>query len=330
MKRIQYLLFVLAALFLAACEKEDLGVRIDSVSKVGNEFFQGQKIQVWVAAAVPDLANAKYTWECDGGSFSGPRNLFQNVWVAPRQKGEYTVTCTVECNGEKDSRSTKMTVGDYFFDKFSVASTNFSLSNFNATYSNGEVLLVGSKSNTRGSFRREFGDTALFNPFTYKADMAWRVKYKNATSSMYYRLQFNKPTRKDGSKVKQYIREIRLEMWPAATGTANNYSLSYEVFSSEFSMATWTTVVTGRKPEFVFADGSKAADKRGMRPINISVDKDFKISVKLDGASVLESDAVKNWRSVNNIPDKLNLKSVYVEVYEQTNFYMDNVTLTLD
>lgn len=330
MKRIQYLFIVLAALFFAACEKEDLGVRIDSVSKVGSEFFQGQKVQVWVAAAVPDLANAKYTWECDGGSFSGPKNLFQNVWVAPRQKGDYTLTCTVECNGEKESRSTKMTVGDYFFDKFSVASTNFSLSNFNATYSNGEVLLVGSKSNTRGSFRREFGDTALFNPFTYKADMAWRVKYKNATSSMYYRLQFNKPIRKDGSKVKQYIREIRLEMWPASTGTANNYSLSYEVFSSEFSMATWTTVVAGRKPEFVFTDGSKAADKRGMRPINISVDKDFKISVKLDGTSVLESDAVKNWRSANNIPDKLNLKSVYVEVYEQTNFYMDNVTLTLD
>ena len=32
----------------------------------------------------------------------------------------------------------------------------------------------------------------------------------------------------------------------------------------------------------------------------------------------------------NNLPDKLNLKSVYVEVYEQSNFYMDNVALTMD
>jgi hypothetical protein len=330
MKKIQYLFIVMAVLFLAGCQKEDGFVKIDSVSKVGNEFFQGQKIQVWVAAEIGDLKNAKYFWECDGGSFSGPKNLFQNVWVAPRKAGEYTVTCTVECNGESDTRSTKMTVGDYFFDKFSVASTNFSLSNFNATYSNGEVLLVGSKSNTRGSFRREFGDTALFNPFTYKADVAWRVKYKNATSSMYYRLQFNKPIRYNGTKVKKYIREIRLEIWPTATGTNKNYSLSYEVFSSEFSTSTWVTGENGRKDQFVFADGSKAADKKGMRPISISVDKDGKIIVKLDGASVLESEIVKTWRTTNAITDKLNLKSVWVEVYEQSNFYMDNVALTMD
>jgi hypothetical protein len=223
-----------------------------------------------------------------------------------------------------------MVVGDYFFDKFSVASTNFSLSNFTATYANGEVMLVGSRANTRGSFRREFGDTALFNPFTYKADVAWRSKYKNATSSMYYRMQFNKPTRRDGSKVKQYIREIRLELWPTVTGTAKNYSLRYEVFSSVFSTSTWITIEEGRKPEFVFTDGSKAADKLGMRPFSMAVNSDFKTMVKLDGVSAIESDAIKSWRTTNAIPDKLNLKSVWVEVFEQTNFYMDNVSLTMD
>jgi PKD repeat protein len=283
-----------------------------------------------VAAEVADLKDAKYIWECDGGTFSGPKNLFQNVWVAPRKAGEYTVTCTVEANGESDTRSTTMTVGDYFFDKFSVASTNFSLSNFTATYANGEVRLVGSKSNTRGSFRREFGDTALVNPFTYKADMAWRDKYKNTTSSMYYRMQFNKPVRYDGSKVKQYIREIRLELWPTATGTNKNYSLSYEVFSSVFSTSTWTTIESARKDQFVFTDGAKAADKLGMRPISISVDANFNILVGLDGATVLQTDAIKTWRITNTIPDKLNLKSVWVEVYEQTNFYMDNITLTMN
>ena len=147
---------------------------------------------------------------------------------------------------------------------------------------------------------------------------------------MYYRLQFNKPTRYDGTKVKQYIREIRLELWPTATGTNKNYSLSYEVFSSEFSMSTWTTIDAARKPEFVFTDGSKAADKMGMRPISISVNADFKTVVTLDGKSVLETDAVKTWRTANNIPDKLNLARVMVEVYEQTNFYLDNVILTMD
>jgi hypothetical protein len=330
MKNYIYLFLFLQAALFSACKKDDLAVNIDTVSKNGSEFFQGQKVQVWVGAEVNDLPNTSFNWECDAGSFSGPSGLFQTVWVAPRKSGEFTVSCTVSCNGKSQTRSTKMTVGAYFFDKFGIASTNFTVSNFTATYANGEVLLVGSKASTRGSFRREFGDTALFNPFTYKADMAWRVKYKNATSSMYYRLLFNKPTRYDGSKVKQYIREIRLEIWPTATGTTPNYTLSYEVFSSEYSVSTFTTIDTGTKPQFVFADGSKAVDKKGMRPIAISVTADYKINVSLDGASVLSNDAVKLWRTANNIPDKLNLGRVYVEVYEQSNFYMDNIVLTMD
>ena len=330
MKKIIYLFVLLAVVLLFGCKKDDGMVQIDSVSKTGSEFFQGQKVAVWVGAQVSELSSTTYKWECDEGSFSGPVGLFQTVWLAPRKQGEFNVSCTVECNGKSEKRSTKMIVGPYFFDKFGIASTNFSVSNFTATYPNGEVLLVGSKSNTRGSFRREFGDTALLNPFTYKADMAWRVKYKNATSSMYYRLQINKPTRYDGSKVKSYIREIRLEIWPTATGTANNYSLSYEVFSSEFSVSTWTVSVAGRNPAFVFTDGSKAADKLGMRTISIGVDAGFKTTVTLDGAKVIENDAVKNWRIANNIPDKLNLGRVWVEVYEQTNFYMDNVIVILE
>ncbi len=330
MKRYSILISLLTVILLFGCKKDDGLVAIDSLYKNGNEFFQGQKVPVWIGVQVADLSSTSYNWECNGGTFSGPKGLFQNVWVAPRQAGDYLVSCTVASNGKSEKKSVKMTVGPYFFDKFSVASTNFSVSNFTATYPNGEVLLVGSKSNTRGSFRRAFGDTALFNPFTYKADMAWRVKYKNATSSMYYRLQMDKPVRYDNSKLKQYVREIRLEIWPTSTGTANNYSLSYEVFSSEFSMSTWTTIETGRKTPFIFTDGAKAADKLGMRPIGISVSTDYKINVTLDGVSVLSSDAIKTWRTANSIPDKLNLGRVWVEVYEQSNFYMDNVFLSLD
>jgi hypothetical protein len=329
MNKIKYLCLLLSVVLLFGCEKDDFTVKVDSVSKYGSEFFQGQKVQVWVSAETGDLGNTTFNWECDGGSFSGPQHLFQNVWVAPRQAGEYLITCTVEVNGKSDKRSTRMVVGPYFFDKFSFASTNFTLSNFTATYANGELLLVGSRSNTRGSFRRAFADTALYNPFTYKADMAWRGKYKNATSSMYYRLQFDKPRRNDGSKVKQYIREIRLEMWPTSTGTANNYSLRYEVFNSEFSMATWTTIEQGRKPEFVFTDGAKAPDGKGMRTITIGVDANFTTTVTLDGNPVIQSDAISAWRTANTIPDKLNLGRIWVEVFEQSNFYMDNIFLEL-
>ena len=330
MKKLIYLSALLSLVLLFGCKKDDGLVQIDSVFKNGSEFFQKQKVPVWVGAQVSDLKNTSYTWECDGGSFSGPAGLFQTVWVAPVKQGEYNVSCTVSCDGKSEKRSTKMVVGQYFFDKFSIASTNFSVSNFTATYANGEVQLVGSKTNTRGSFRREFGDTALFNPFVYQADMAWRVKYKNATSSMYYRFQINKPTRYDGTKVKQYIREVRLEIWPTSTGTANNYSLSYEVFNSEFSTSTWTVTNSGRNPAFVFTDGSKAADKLGMRTIGVGIDADYKTVVTLDGVRVIETDAIKTWRSANTIPDKINLGRVWVEVYEQTNFYLDNILLSLE
>lgn len=328
MKRF-FSLIIFFSIILVGCTKEDGEVVIDSVYKNGSEFFQGQKIQVWVGAQVGDLSEANYKWECSGGYFSGPAGLVQNVWVAPREAGEYLITCTVECEGKSAKRSAKMTVGEYFFDKFSVASTNFSLTNFKATYADGEVLLVGSKSNTRGSFRRDFGDTSLYNPITFSADMAWRTKYKNTSSSMYYRLAFNKPTRYDGSKVKSYIREIRLEIWPTSTGTAKNYSLDYEVFNSEFSTATWTNIISGRKPEFVFTDGAKATDKKGMRPVTFGVDADYNVIVTLDGVNVLESAAIKTWKTANTNTDKLNLKSAAIEVYEQSNFYLDNVFLKL-
>jgi hypothetical protein len=330
MKNIIYISAFLTLALIFGCKKDNGSVQIDSVYKNGSEFFQKQKVQVWVGAQVNDLSSTTYTWECDGGSFSGPTGLFQTVWVAPIKQGEYNVSCTVECNGVSEKRSTKMVVGQYFFDKFGVASTNFTLSNFTATYANGEVLLVGSKSATRGSFRREFGDTALLNPFTYKADMAWRVKYKGATSSMYYRLQMNKPLRYDGTKVKQYIREVRLELWPTATGTTNNYALSFETFNSEFSLSTWTTILTGRNTAFVFTDGSKASDLKGMRTISIGVNSDFKTTVSMDGTNILESDALKTWRTTNSIPDKMNLGRVWVEVFEQSNFYLDNIMLSLE
>lgn len=330
MKNIICLSAFLTLILLFGCKKNDGFVQIDSVYKNGSEFFQKQKVPVWVGAQVSDLKSTTYSWECDGGSFSGPSGLFQNVWVAPVKQGEYTVSCTVACDGESEKRSTRMIVGQYFFDKFGVPSTNFTFSNYTVTYPAGEVLLVGSKSNTRGNFVRAFGDTALFNPFVYKADMAWRIKYKGATSSMYYRLIMNKPTRYDDTKVKKYVREVRLELWPTSTGTANNYSLSFEVFNSEFSTSTWTVTNAGRLPPFIFADGSKAADKKGMRTITIGINGDFKTTVTLDGATLIESEAIKAWRIANTIPDKLNLGRVSVDVYEQTNFYMDNIILSLE
>ena len=67
-----------------------------------------------------------------------------------------------------------------------------------------------------------------------------------------------------------------------------------------------------------------------MRTIGVGIDADYKTVVTLDGVRVIETDAIKTWRSANSIPDKINLGRVWVEVYEQTNFYLDNILLSLE
>ena len=62
MKKYLYIILFLQAAFLSGCKKDDGMVRIDTISKNGSEFFQGQKVQVWVGTEVSDLASTTYEW----------------------------------------------------------------------------------------------------------------------------------------------------------------------------------------------------------------------------------------------------------------------------
>lgn len=326
MRNLKYIYFAIL-LILVGCT-DDAFVKIDSIYKYGAEFYQGQKIQVWVGVETSNPREAIYEWSCDGGSFSGPAYFNQTVWIAPKQQGEYTVSCKVTCNGKSDIRSTLMKVNEYFFENFDFASSLFTATSATATFTPGssEAYLVGSLPNTRAYYSLALADTALFPPITLKADVAWRVKFK-ASSSLLWRLVFAKPIRRDGTKVKKYIREIKLETWPTVATSVKNYALSYEVYSSEFGLSTWVVVEEGSKPEFTMSNGLLATDKRGMRAIMSSIDGSNKVSFSIDGVKVLETNVIQDWRMANSIPDKLNMNNFSLGFMDQSNVYFDNFSI---
>ncbi|HYK57660.1 MAG TPA: hypothetical protein VEV15_14425, partial [Flavisolibacter sp.] len=86
-----------------SCKKE-VNVKIESLSKSGQEFYFGEKVPVW-AATSGDKKDIAYEWSATGGTFDGWRtqNLFENLWIAPAQAGEYTITATAKNGGSSSS-----------------------------------------------------------------------------------------------------------------------------------------------------------------------------------------------------------------------------------
>ena len=102
-------------IFAFSCKKE-LGPRIESLNKGGQEFYFGEKVPVW-ASTSGDLNGMTYEWSATGGTFDGFRtqNLYENLWIAPNAAGEYTVTATAKNDQGSSSKSTLMKVTRYFF-----------------------------------------------------------------------------------------------------------------------------------------------------------------------------------------------------------------------
>jgi len=121
-----YKLFTLVALcvFAVSCKK-DKGLMLESLNKAGEEFYFGEKVPVWATTAGGDLNDMTYEWTATGGTFDGFRtqNLFENLWIAPNEPGEYTITVKAKSNGSTSSKSTKMKVTRYYFDEFQSAFT---------------------------------------------------------------------------------------------------------------------------------------------------------------------------------------------------------------
>lgn len=326
MKKVNYSILLLLTFLLSACEENGY-VKIDTLSKYGDVYFGGQVVPVWVGVDVDERENATYEWVCDGGSFEGKTNVFRATWVAPLEKGEYTVKCTVTCNGASDTRITKMVVSEYFFDLFGVASSNFTARDVKVTYADGEAKVVGSKSNKQGLFVREISDDDFKVPFSFSYDASWRKNYKNATTPFMTWIVMKRAPDANGNKNSKYIRDIRLEVYPKASASGNNYKLSMEEYNITFGGAALIVASEGYLEDFEMPDGSKAEDGKGMRNFELFVDAENMITVKVDGKVALMSNAIREWELANQISNVLNPSRAGFKVFDKCDMYLDNVYL---
>jgi hypothetical protein len=309
-----------AGLF-SACEKED-AVEILTLGKAGDYFYFGEKVPVWTGVD-GDRTAITYNWECTGGNFDGWRtqHLFENLWIAPTEAGEYTVTVTAKNGSKSDSRQTKMKVVNYFTDNFEYGSKNpaaWAVSNTTLEYGssvgdpNDKTVIIPSTSNTADAqFRRTLTGVPLVPPFSIRTKMMY-TGYKTVTNvtasngATFFSIFFVQPTTNTD---KPYIRELRWEFCPPAAGTNDNWRLRMESFLPATSKSVWATnagnnnpipapflaTIQGRNALLNFAANQ-------YHTFTLTVDADWNFSAYVDGnAFVLKSDAMKRFVTANGL-----------------------------
>jgi hypothetical protein len=342
----KYIAILLIAL-LFACSDEDPTVEIDSLSALGDEFFYRQKVKVWMAVKTNDLPAARYTWTCDGGTLTQPQSLDENTWQAPRAPGVYNVTCTVDVNGVKQSRSHEMFVSVFYFDKFERTPHTF-------TGNNSSVVLVkdalsgtshlearvSSTTATRGYVQRAFDDLELHAPFSSQAQVGWisnfpakeiKIGAITAENTLYYEWTLNRdPDAQDNL----FIENIRFEWYPVGKSNGlpkfNTVPWNGTLIYTVRNVTTNTSVpfnVYINHPALTFAQNQN-------KKVSLSVDASYLVHVFVDGVEVLNSNAIQQWRTTNNSKDDIYINQWRINYVSNTGqtplIYVDNATAVED
>lgn len=311
MKRIQ-IAFLSLILFATGCE-EPSTVEIDSLSAMGDEFFFGQKVKVWMGVNTNDLPAARYTWSTVGGRLTQPQGLDENTWEAPREAGRYMLTCEVDVNGKKQTRSREMWVSSYYFEKFEKTSHTFTMNSSTGTLKSGTLeAKVNSTTAARGYAQRAFADAQLRVPVSMEAQVGWisnfpkdaiKVGSTTADNTLYYEWTLNRdPDRADNL----FIDNIRFEWFPVGKtsglpvdGDKKPYNgfLRFQQRNASTSTTTAFTVPVNH-PGLSFAQNEK-------KKVSLSMDKDYQVHVYMGGTEILKTDAVRQWRTSNNSKDDI-------------------------
>ncbi len=312
MKRLKYLLAVIATGTLLGCE-EPASVEIDSLSAMGDEFFFGQKVKVWMAVNSNDLPAARYTWSSQGGRLTQPQGLDENTWEAPREAGTYTITCEVDVNGTKRTRSREMWVSSYYFEKFEKSTHTFTLNSSAATLRNGALeTRVNSTTAARGYIQRAFADPALKAPVSSEARVGWLSNFpadaitvgaSRAENTLYYEWTLNRdPERRDNL----FIDNLRFEWYPVGRTSGLPLDPDGEPYNgwlriqqrNATTSATSAIMVRVNHPALSFA-------RNESKKVSLTVDADYLVHVYVEGTEILKSTALQEWRQNNNATDDI-------------------------
>lgn len=240
MKYISFFFALLFCAFITSCGEDDY-IQIDTLNADGDEFYCNQKVKVWLCLHSSDLWHTDYRWTCDGGTLTQPQGLNEMTWQAPNVPGTYTITCTAMIGGAQETRSRKMYVSSYYFDKFEKSSHSMSLQSGTTSSmkkeSDGNQYLqvkVNSSTEVTRYVRRAFGDNTLCTPFSTRMKLGFE-EYVPSTDSITVGTKSGQPTleyrwnmRADESNNNSYIDRIRLIWYPAPLAAGESYPCAYD------------------------------------------------------------------------------------------------------
>jgi hypothetical protein len=314
---------MLLIVFSTACSTDE--VQIQTLSKFGEEFYFGEKVVVWAGTETNNLANVKYTWECDGGSFSGPQYLFENLWIAPKVPGIYNVKVTAKVGDKISTRETKMKVSYFFFENFhnnlnlsTWASSNATIT-FDLTKNKAQCVGNSTTSTTGyGNFYRLLPDS-LKIPFSILSNAGFEI-FRNATSYLQYRVLFKTPD----DLATPFIREIRWQFLPKAIGTTKNLKIQFETYQPNTIKSTWNDLlVDGVNPLGAITENS-------YEDFSLSLAADTIFYAYRNTQLVSSSSAIRTW-----LRDHPNEHPVVSSVYwtfpsSSTTMWFDNFYIVND
>jgi hypothetical protein len=320
----KYIAIVCLTAAAAGCGDEDPTVEIDSVSAWGNEFYLREKVKVWMAVKTNDLPAARYTWTCQGGAFTQPQSLDENTWQAPREPGVYTITCTVDVDGVKKTRSRQMNVLPiYYFDHFEKLPLSFGVYASSSTVTqvidqatkNGYIETRPTGSNTtRGVIQRAFADQELKAPFSTKAAIAWTSNFPTGVintgsapnvvttqNTMYYEWALARdPDKLDN----EYIDNVTFEWYPRGRtgglptdtglpgGTQYNGVLRLRVRNITTGTVTFVSTYVNNT--------ALAFNQNQLKTLSLSIDASYRMFVHVAGTEVINTGMLQTWRAASN------------------------------
>lgn len=324
MKRLYQILFGVLALGLFGCSDDD-SISIDSLSTDGDEFYCNQKVKVWMCVNSSDLWHTTYKWECDGGEFTQPQGLNEETWKAPNVPGTYTITCTATVGGKSQTRSHRMYVSSYFFEKFEKSSqSSFTLQNGKSSIiaeSDGNHYLrttVNSSTEPTRYIRRAFGDDMLVTPFSCRAKVGFvsnmpttksiTVGKKTANAVMEYRVNM----RSDVSNENNLINYVSLQWYPGkpkdgyptlTDGTTVEGTADWNV-----RLAVQHTAASGIKTtntEYHNMNTMNVFANKSYHTVALGIDNSETVHVFVDGVEVLTSTLLHDTRTEMGCPGSM-------------------------
>lgn len=311
---------IVLSIALSACEKDD-PVRIDSVNKDGDEFYFGERAVMWTSA-FGDLDKLSYEWRCSGGKFEGARtqNLYENLWIAPDYPGNYEIEVKATAREKSDSRRVYMRVTNYFFEYFTNSKNPAGWTGGNTTRTfttiNGvDCYKSEAISTSDGYVRLPFTKAPLSPPFSVQVDLGY-TQYRKVTNvtaagnGILFALKFSQP-QKDLDK--PFIREIRWEICPPATGTNNNWRLRMESYNPTAAISRWSTDNGTNKPvpkpfagKIVGRNEIFAFGPNQIKTLTMTVDENLNFTAKVDGEEWIDgSTLIKDFLSENGLNPEL-------------------------